>query len=187
MSRELERQRALADGPHATFFQDALAASQTFRQVDAGRTMVVKWHEMPWEDSPHGLIKHMVNEQLNTREYCLDIFMLFLEEGGWSGKHRHLSEEVLYVVEGEGYDLHWDVDFDCQDAYIWDWQKEPIRQEWRQGQFIYIPPYTMHQHFNAHTDKPVRLISMTSRIIKAMGFDWAEQIEECSRRTRAAR
>lgn len=184
MASRMERERALGGNLQADFFRQALAASAAFRDQDRQAKNAVRSHEMPWEDSPHGLIKHMVNGQMNTREHCLDLYMLFLEEGGWSGKHRHLSEELLYVVEGEGYDLHWDVDFTCADTYVWDWQKEPTRHEWREGQFVYIPPYTMHQHFNANPDKPARVIAITSRIIKAMGFDWIDQIEESSRRTR---
>lgn len=182
MANRIERERALGGDRHADFFAQALAASAAFRAAEQGAGNVVRSHEMPWEESPHGLIKHMINAQMNTREHCLDLYMLFLEGGGWSGKHRHLSEELLYVVEGEGHDLHWDVDFDCQDAYIWDWQKEPSHHGWKAGQFIYIPPYTMHRHVNGSPEHPARLISITSRIVKAMGFDWIDQVEESSRR-----
>lgn len=184
MVSEQERQKAYADGPRVSYFAEGLAASRAFREEDARRKVVVKAGEMPWEDSPHGLIKWLVHERMGTREYCLDVFMLFLEGGGWSGKHAHMSEELLYVVEGEGYDLHWDVDFECQDRFIWKWKSEPSRHPWRAGQFIYVPPYTLHQHFNAQPDRPARLISATSRIVKAMGFDWIEQVEEGSHRTR---
>ncbi len=183
MASNAERARSLGGDLKADYFSRSLAASAAFRAAEQERHNYVKAAEMPWEDSAHGLIKHLLNAEMNTREHCLDIYMLFLEEGGWSGKHRHLSEELLYVVEGEGYDLHWDVNFDCQDAYIWDWHKEPSRHDWKEGQFIYIPPYTLHRHFNAHPDKPARIISVTSRIVKAMGFDWFDQIEESSRRT----
>jgi len=44
---------------------------------------------------------------------------------------------------------------------------------------IYIPPNTIHQHFNASKDKPVRLISATNRIYKACGLNDLEQIENC--------
>ncbi|HEY9532220.1 MAG TPA: hypothetical protein VIQ55_12555, partial [Burkholderiales bacterium] len=41
-----------------------------------------------------------------------------------------------------------------------------------------IPPNTIHQHFNAAADKPVRLISATNRIYKACGLNDLEQLED---------
>ena len=45
------------------------------------------------------------------------------------------------------------------------------------GDFVYIPPYCMHKHFNADPNNEARIIVINSRIVKAMGFDWIEQIE----------
>lgn len=172
-----EAERAMRGQQNGAFYRDALRASAAFRESYAKRKNIVKAEEMIWEDSPQGRIKHMVNEDMNTKENCLDIYQQFIPPGSRSGKHRHLSEEVLYVLEGKGYDLHWDVKFDCQDAYIWDWETEPRKYEWEEGDFVYIPPYCAHQHFNADPTKPARLISVTSRIVKAMGFDWFDQLE----------
>ena len=73
--------------------------------------------------------------------------MQFLKAGERSGKHRHMWEEIIFVVEGSGYDLHWDMKFDCLEAFEWDWAPEPKRFEWKRGDYIYIPPFTIHQHF----------------------------------------
>ncbi len=52
------------------------------------------------------------------------------------------------MVEGSGYDLHWDMKFDCLDAFKWEWAEVPQASfEWKRGDFIYIPPFTTHQHF----------------------------------------
>ena len=48
--------------------------------------------------------------------------------------------------------------------------------EWKAGDFVYIPPYVIHQHFAAPGTE-VRLLCITSRIVKAMGFDWFDQLE----------
>ena len=160
-----------------TYYQDSLKQSQESRKMYAEQKTIVKSQEMLWEDSPQGRIKHLVNDTMDTKEYCLDIYQQDLEPSGQSGKHRHLSEEILFVLEGKGYDLHWDVKFDCGDEYIWDWETEPQKCEWEAGDFIYVPPYTIHQHFNADSAKPARFVSCTSRIVKAMGFDWFEQLE----------
>ena len=100
-----------------------------------------------------------------------------LKAGERSGKHRHMWEEVLFVLEGSGYDLHWDLKFDCIDAFEWEWSPEPTRHEWQRGDFIYVPPFTIHQHFNSHANDEARLIVISNRIVKEMGFDWFDQIE----------
>jgi gentisate 1,2-dioxygenase len=84
---------------------------------------------------------------------------------------------VFYVVEGSGYDLHWDVRFDCADKFEWSWDEEPKRFEWSQGDFVYIPPYCTHKHFNSDPNNEARIIVINSRIIKPMGFDWFDQLE----------
>jgi len=172
-----ERDRAHAGGMHVNFYEEAVKASEEFRKEYDGRMNVVKAAEMPFERSPDGLIKHIIHEKMNTKECCLDIYMQFLPPGKASGKHRHLSEEVFYVVEGKGYDLHWDVKFDCHDLMEFEWAAEPQKFEWQQGDFVYIPPYCAHKHFNSDPNNEARLIVVTSRIIKAMGFDWFEQLE----------
>ena len=172
-----EHERAHAETDYVDFYAEALKASETFRKEYDGKVNVVKWSEMPLERSPHGLIKHIVHERMDTKEFCLDIYMQFLPPGKASGAHRHLSEEVFYVVEGSGYDLHWDVKFDCKDTMEFEWESEPQKFEWSQGDFVYIPPYCAHQHFNADPDNEARIIVVNSRIVKAMGFDWFEQIK----------
>ena len=102
--------------------------------------------------------------------------MQFIEPGSRTGKHRHMWEEVIFVAEGSGYDLHWDVKFDCLDKYEWDWEAEPKKSEWTRGDFIYIPPFSIHQHFNSGKTE-ARLIVISNRIVKAMGFNWLDQVE----------
>ena len=107
-----------------------------------------------------GLLKHLINEGMNTRMETVDAYMQIIPPGSRSGKHRHLAEECLYVLEGRGYDLHQDCDVEITDTYHWKPQDEVKRYEWEAGDVIYIPPNTIHQHFNADPDRPVRLISV---------------------------
>ena len=158
-----------------TFHADDIAASQDFRQRYETLTNVVKAEDMPWERSADGLIKHLVHHRLNTRECCVEAYMQFLKAGERSGKHRHMWEEVIFVVEGAGYDLHWDMKFDCLEAFKWEWAEVPKKFEWKQGDYIYIPPFTTHQHFA--TTGEARLIMMSNRMVKEMGFDWFDQVE----------
>jgi len=161
----------------AHFYKEVLEGSKAFREEYKRRKGIVKAEEMPWENSPDGKIKHVINEKLDVTECALDIYMQFLDPGSRSGKHRHISEEVFFVLEGQGYDLHWDVDFELDEKYTWVWSEEPKKFEWKEGDFVYIPPYSIHQHFNSDSEKQARLLITTSRIPKALGFDWHEQVE----------
>lgn len=164
----------LNDPLYQNMLDDATAAPER----NSKRRKVVHPEEMPWEMSRQGLLKHLINEQMNTRMETVDAYMQIIPPGSRSGKHRHLAEECLYVLEGRGYDLHQDCDIEIIDVYTWKPQDEVKRFEWEAGDVIYVPPNTIHQHFNADPDRPARLISSTNRIFKYCGLNDLEQIED---------
>lgn len=161
-----------------TFYQNVLDDASEKPVRDAKRKKIVKPQDMPWEMSRQGILKHLLNEQMNTRMEMVDAYMQIIPPGSRSGKHRHLAEECLYVLEGRGYDLHQDCDVEITDTYHWTPQDEVKRYEWQAGDVIYIPPNTIHQHFNADPNHPVRLISAINRIYKYCGLNDLEQIED---------
>ena len=152
------------------------AAGQPVR--NAKRKKVVTPEDMPWEMSRQGLLKHLMNEGMNTRMESVDAYMLIIPPGSRSGKHRHLAEECLYVLQGRGYDLHQDCDVEITDTYHWKAQDEVKRYDWEAGDVIYIPPNTIHQHWNADPERPLRLISAINRIYRKFGLNDVEQIED---------
>jgi len=159
-------------------YQSLLDDAKTAPARNAKRKKIVHPEEMPWEMSRQGLLKHILNEQMNTRMETVDAYMQIIPPGSRSGKHRHLAEECLYVLEGRGYDLHQDCDVEITDSYQWKPQAEIKRYEWEAGDVIYIPPCTIHQHFNADPHQPVRLISAINRVYKNSGLNDLEQIED---------
>lgn len=173
---DTERQRARTE-INADFYAQALEASKAFRKEYPERKNVVKSSEMPMERTADGLIKHIINEGMNTKECCIDIYMQFIPANGATGTTRHLSEEIAFVIEGNGYDLHYDVNFRCEDEFIWEWDTTPKKFEWGPGDFIYIPPYCAHKRFNTDPNNEARVVVMNSRMMKAMGFDWFDQLE----------
>ena len=158
-------------------YQNLLDDATNAPVTNARRKKIVRPEEMPWEMARQGLLKHLLNEQMNTRMDTVDAYMQVLPPGSRSGKHRHLAEECLYVLEGRGYDLHQDCDVEITDTYHWKPQDEVKRYEWEAGDVIYIPPNTIHQHFNADTQRPARLISAINRIYKYCGLNDLEQLE----------
>ena len=163
---------------HQKLYQSLLENAMQAPARNSKRRKILHPEDMPWEMSRQGLLKHLLNEQMNTRMETVDAYMQIIPPGSRSGKHRHLAEECLYVVEGRGYDLHQDCDVEITDTYHWKPQAEVKRWEWEAGDVIYIPPNTIHQHFNASTDKPVRLVSAINRIYKYCGLNDLEQLED---------
>jgi Gentisate 1,2-dioxygenase len=168
----------LAGAENAGLYEELRREAETAPERNAGRKKIIRPWEMPWEMSRQGLLKHLLNEAMNTRMETVDAYMQIIPPGSKSGKHRHLAEECLYVIEGAGYDLHQDCDVEIDDEYYWVPQDEVKRFEWEAGDVIYIPPNTIHQHFNADPARPARLVSATNRIFKAAGLNDLEQIED---------
>ncbi|NLS07027.1 cupin domain-containing protein [Rhizobium sp. P32RR-XVIII] len=159
-------------------YQRLLDEAQDAPSRNSRRKKIVKPQEMPWEMSRQGLLKHLINENMNTRMETVDAYMQIIPPGSRSGKHRHLAEECVYVLEGRGYDIHQDCDVEITDSFEWVPQKETKRFEWEAGDVVYIPPNTIHQHFNLQPDRPVRLISATNRIFKQIGLNTLDQLED---------
>ena len=150
-------------GLYGDLLEDAAQAPMR----NAKRKKIVTPEDMPWEMARQGILKHLINEGMNTRMETVDAYMQIIPPGSRSGRHRHLAEECLYVLEGRGYDLHQDCDVEITDTYHWTAQD-----------VIYIPPNTIHQHFNSDPERPVRLISAINRIFKTCGLNDLEQIED---------
>ena len=168
----------LKGSTHQDLYQALLDDAATAPVRNAKRKKIVKPEDMPWEMSRQGLLKHLLNEGMNTRMETVDAYMQIIPPGSRSGRHRHLAEECLYVVEGRGYDLHQDCDVEITDTYHWKPQSDVKRYEWQAGDVIYIPPNTIHQHVNASADQPARLISAINRIFKASGLNDLEQLDD---------
>jgi quercetin dioxygenase-like cupin family protein len=142
------------------------------------RRQVIKPQDMPWEITPHGIVKWLANERMDVAVSTLDAYMLVIPPGSRSGKQRHLAEEYVYVIEGSGYDEHVDCDFDItEQGYNLQCPEEVKRFQWRSGDVIYIPPNTIHQHFNTSSSKPARLIVAMSRLYRWAGLNDLQELE----------
>lgn len=162
----------------AHFYTERLEDAQEQKERDEELKKLLNPDEMPWEICPQGKIKHLVNSKLDTRIKTVDVYMQEIPPGSRSGKHRHMAEEYIYVLDGRGYDLHWDVDMEVTNRYVWKPQEAPSRWEWKKGDAVIIPVNTIHQHFNADQEKPARFISAVSRLYDAVWGNDLEQLEE---------
>jgi quercetin dioxygenase-like cupin family protein len=172
-----EKEAAFIRKREAKYYQERLKEVKEREEKEKDSKDIISSDEMPWEVCQQGTIKHLLNEKMDTRIKTLDIYMQLIPGGSRSGKHRHMAEEYMFILEGKGYSLHWDVDMELGEEYSWKAQETPSKWEWEQGDSVYIPPNTIHQHFNASPDNPVRIIAAESRIMKYMGLDDLEQLE----------
>jgi quercetin dioxygenase-like cupin family protein len=172
--KDLETERWMQGTKTASYYEQNLAEARNWKPKEA----VIHPQDMPWEDSPQGKIKHILNERMENVQTVIDLYVQFIPPGSKSGKHRHMAEEALHILEGKGYDLHWDVDFELKDKYYWKVAAEPKRFEWEAGDTVLIPVNTVHQHFNADPDKPARFISAINCLYRRLDVNDLEQIEE---------
>ncbi|MGH7772750.1 MAG: cupin domain-containing protein [Candidatus Binatia bacterium] len=144
---------------------------------DVSLKKVIKPADTPWRITPHGRIRLLADASVPLRVKAIDVHLQEIPAGSRSGKQWQMQDEIFYVLEGQGYDLHWEVEVEITDRYYARVAKEPSRWKWQAGDMVYIPHNTIHQHFNADPSNPVRLISGANRIYKLIGYSRIEQLE----------
>jgi len=88
----------------------------------------------------------LVDESIGYKTSGLTAVMFQLAPGQAQTKHRHPGEAFLYVVEGHGR------------SYI-DVEPEGGREyEWEAGDMINVDHFVWHEHINADSKKPARLV-----------------------------
>lgn len=169
-----EKEKAMIKNVESNFYIEELEEFADVRNSNKSHSF--KPEQMPWETCPQGIMKHLTHRKLDNLIESVDISMQYIPVGSRSGKHRHMSEEFMFILEGKGYSLHWDVNAFIDDKYYWKAEEEPTKWEWEAGDSVYIPPNTIHQHFNADST-PVRFLTAESRIMKHLKLHDLEQLE----------
>ena len=85
------------------------------------------------------------------RLYQVDATLIEIPPGGQMAPHRHLAEEIIYVVSGNGYTTMWN-------------QSENKKERYNliEGNLLSPSLNAWHQHFNSSSDMPVRFLSITT-------------------------
>jgi mannose-6-phosphate isomerase-like protein (cupin superfamily) len=123
-------------------------------------------NDAPWEHTRQGKIKYLSHPftpdgRGNTVLRTLDVFVQEIPPGGRTGMHRHVGEEVHYILEGRGYDI--------QDGQRYDWEEDCL---------TVVPNYTVHQHFNTDPKRPARFVAAQTRWYQLVGYGGFEQLED---------
>jgi quercetin dioxygenase-like cupin family protein len=84
------------------------------------------------------------------RLHQLDATLVEIPPGGQLAPHRHLAEEIMYIVAGKGQTLMWNREGGKKELY-----------EWKAGDLLSPSLNAWHQHVNT-SDTPARYISFTT-------------------------
>jgi quercetin dioxygenase-like cupin family protein len=141
------------------------------------RKKVVTPADTHWETNQLGRVR-VLNDASRTdlRLFSVDFFELDIPAGSRSGKHWKMADEVLYVLEGSGYSLHWEVQAEIAEKYYARIANEPTRHEIKKGDTLYVPQNTVAQHFAAD-GTPLKLLSAQNRVFKHLGYDRVRYFE----------
>ena len=85
------------------------------------------------------------------RLFQTDLTIVEIPPGGQLPPSRHMAEEIIYIVSGEGYTTMWTHS-----------EEEQQRYDWSAGDMLTPSLNAWHQHFNTSSDTPARYVSMTS-------------------------
>jgi quercetin dioxygenase-like cupin family protein len=151
--------------------------SQLWTPGAVDRKKVVKPDDTSWEQTPLGRVRVLSSpERTDVRTFSVDAFELSIPAGSRSGKRWHMADEILHVVSGSGYTLHWQVEAEIAEKYYARIATEPVRYDFKQGDTVYVPQNTIAQHFAAD-GTPLLLLSGQNRIFKTLGYDKTVYLE----------
>jgi gentisate 1,2-dioxygenase len=122
--------------------------------------VLIRGSAMEFEKTPMGRVRYVIDPKTGFLMRVLGTLLAEISPGKRSGAHRHMYEEVNYVLSGEGYSLI-----------------EDRRYQWSKGDVLCIPVFSWHQHFNT-SDQPARFLVHHNRpLMENLGFMHVEQGE----------
>jgi quercetin dioxygenase-like cupin family protein len=142
------------------------------------RKKVVKSSDTVWETTPDGEIRVLCSKDTpDVRVFSVDVYEQRIAPGSRSAKHWHMSDEVAYVISGTGYSEQWEVEAEIAERYYARIAKEPSVHAFGPDDTVYVPQSHVHRYV-ATGDEPLRILVAQNRLIKYLGYDRVEYIEE---------
>lgn len=102
--------------------------------------VLVKGMNLKLEKTRMGYLAYAVDPKVGFHSMVLGSLLAEIPVGRHSGAHRHLYEEVNYILAGQGYSII-----------------EDRKVEWKAGDALCIPVFGWHQHFNTG-EEPARFL-----------------------------
>jgi quercetin dioxygenase-like cupin family protein len=130
---------------------------------------VLKPTDTSWEWTPFGYTRQISGRDAPLRIKATDAYLHDIPVGSRSGRRWQMADEVAYVLDGEGYDLHWDVEAEIDDQFYARVAKKPTRWDWKKGDVIWTPQNTVIQRFNTGSST-AKIIGSSNSIFRHLGY-----------------
>lgn len=126
--------------------------------------------DTPWEWTPFGRVRQLAGEGVPLRIKGTDAYLHEIPPASRSGRRWQMADEAVLVLEGEGYDLHWDVEAEIADQYYARVAKKPSRWDWKKGDVIWVPQNVVVQRFNTGNATTAKLLGSSNRMFRYLGY-----------------
>lgn len=132
---------------------------------------VVKKDEGSWVDDQRiGHIRRILDLGDDARQFALDMVEQLVAPGEASVQHRHMADEIVYVLEGTGVSVQRDVRSQIDTRYHARVSKHSREWEIKAGDVVYVPQNCIHR-FEASGGQPLRFLSAQNRMFRHLGYD----------------
>lgn len=135
-----------------------------------GKVKVLKPEMTPWEWTPHGHMRKIAGTGVPLRIKATTSHLQSIPAGSHSGRRWEMADQYIYVLEGSGYSLHWDVAVEIADQFYARVALEPTRWEWKAGDFMWIPQNMVFQHFNTDPINPAKFLTGSNTVFEWLGY-----------------
>jgi len=141
-------------------YKEQLAFSAEEEERRRASRVLVSSAGMNFEKTPMGRVRYVVDPKTGFLMRVLGTLLAEISPGKRSGAHRHMYEEVNYVISGQGYSVI-----------------EDRTYEWKTGDLFCIPVFSWHQHFNTGDATAQFLVHHNRPLMENLGFMHVEQGE----------
>jgi len=146
--------------PTDMFYKQHLSFSGGEEKRRRASQVLVKGASVEFEKTPMGRVRYVIDPKTGFLMRVLGTLLAEISPGKHSGAHRHLYEEVNYIVAGQGYSLI-----------------EDRRYDWAAGDVLCVPVFSWHQHFNTGDQPACFLVHHNRPLMENLGFMHVEQGE----------
>lgn len=169
-----DRTQRLAE---TNFWDKILELRDEQRENRKNGIQVIKEAELPLEVNRQGLMRWYMHPEI--KDTILSSYVVYSQEippGSRSGRFRFQGDQVIYVIEGQGYTL-----------------LDGVKHPWKAGDALNLPlrkPGVVVQHFNTDSETTVKLIAVEPNFLACASVDRGsgfEQIEDAPEYTKAKR
>lgn len=107
---------------------------------------VYKTRQNPYTGGPVAFGRQHCNPGDYAITQCLNVHEIVQAPGGHGQVHGHMNGALMYVLEGEGHEIH-----------------DGVRYDWEAGDAILVGNARVHQHNNNSNTKQARLLVIKTK------------------------